>query len=188
MQQLLLNNEEAGGIAAEKIVRSSERSACKRKRCCKIGEVNQDATSGNITGRGMGFINKFKELAEADGKKVAVVGNEVYVNLVENNAKEADADIIIEVAVPAQTTVELSATEASNIMNKKDTIAMFGSNQVTAEGLLTANQNLDVLGAGDGKILGVGFDAGSTQKDSCKRRNITWICNTGSSRSGKNRY
>ena len=133
-----------------------------------IGEVNQDATSGNITGRGMGFINKFKELAEADGKKVAVVGNEYYVNLVENNAKEADADIIIEVAVPAQTTVELSATEASNIMNKKDTIAMFGSNQVTAEGLLTANQNLDVLGAGDGKILGVGFDAGSTQKAAVK--------------------
>jgi len=116
----------------------------------------------------MGFINKFKELAEADGKKVAVVGNEYYVNLVENNAKEADADIIIEVAVPAQTTVELSATEASNIMNKKDTIAMFGSNQVTAEGLLTANQNLDVLGAGDGKILGVGFDAGSTQKAAVK--------------------
>ncbi len=110
----------------------------------RIGEVNQDATSGNITGRGMGFINKFKELAEADGKKVAVVGNEYYVNLVENNAKEADADIIIEVAVPAQTTVELSATEASNIMNKKDTIAMFGSNQVTAEGLLTADIIIEV--------------------------------------------
>ena len=57
------------------------------KDAVRIGEVNQDATSGNITGRGMGFINKFKELAEADGKKVAVVGNEYYVNLVENNAK-----------------------------------------------------------------------------------------------------
>ena len=62
------------------------------KDAVRIGEVNQDATSGNITGRGMGFINKFKELAEADGKKVAVVGNEYYVNLVENNAKEADAE------------------------------------------------------------------------------------------------
>ena len=149
------------------------------KDAVRIGEVNQDATSGNITGRGMGFINKFKELAEADGKKVAVVGNEYYVNLVENNAKEADADIIIEVAVPAQTTVELSATEASNIMNKKDTIAMFGSNQVTAEGLLTANQNLDVLGSGDGKILGVGFDAGSTQKAAVKESPAPTVSATG---------
>ena len=32
---VVTNNEEAGGIAAEKNVRSSERSACKRKRCCK---------------------------------------------------------------------------------------------------------------------------------------------------------
>ena len=165
---VVTNNEEAGGIAAEKMYEALKDQLANAKDAVRIGEVNQDATSGNITGRGMGFINKFKELAEADGKKVAVVGNEYYVNLVENNAKEADADIIIEVAVPAQTTVELSATEASNIMNKKDTIAMFGSNQVTAEGLLTANQNLDVLGAGDGKILGVGFDAGSTQKAAVK--------------------
>ena len=165
---VVTNNEEAGGIAAEKMYEALKDQLANAKDTVRIGEVNQDATSGNITGRGMGFINKFKELAEADGKKVAVVGNEYYVNLVENNAKEADADIIIEVAVPAQTTVELSATEASNIMNKKDTIAMFGSNQVTAEGLLTANQNLDVLGSGDGKILGVGFDAGSTQKAAVK--------------------
>lgn len=165
---VVTNNEEAGGIAAEKMYEALKDQLANAKDTVRIGEVNQDATSGNITGRGMGFINKFKELAEADGKKVAVVGNEYYVNLVENNAKEADADIIIEVAVPAQTTVELSATEASNIMNKKDTIAMFGSNQVTAEGLLTANQNLDVLGTGEGKILGVGFDAGSTQKGAVK--------------------
>lgn len=165
---VVTNNEEAGGIAAEKMYEALKDQIANAKDAVRIGEVNQDATSGNITGRGMGFINKFKELAEADGKKVAVVGNEYYVNLVENNGKEAEADIIIEVAVPAQTTVELSATEASNIMNKKDTIAMFGSNQVTAEGLLTANQNLDVLGSGDGKILGVGFDAGSTQKAAVK--------------------
>ena len=163
---VVTDNEQAGGIAAEHIYPAIKDKLGKGQ--VRVGEVNQDATSANISERGMGFINKFKELAEADGKKVAVVGNEYYVNLVENNAKEADADIIIEVAVPAQTTVELSATEASNIMNKKDTIAMFGSNQVTAEGLLTANQNLDVLGSGDGKILGVGFDAGSTQKAAVK--------------------
>ena len=113
----------------------------------------------------MGFINKMKELIEADGKTVAVIGNQYYVDQVENNGDEGSADVIIEVAVPAQTTVELSATEASNIMNKEDTIAIFGSNQVTAEGVLTANQNLSVLAATPEEgIVGVGFDAGATLK------------------------
>ena len=125
----------------------------------------QDATAADIIDRGMGFINKFKELAEADGYTVAVIGNEKFVGGVENNGAEDSADIIIEVAVPAQTTVELSATEASNIMNKEDTIAIFGSNQVTAEGILTANNNLDVLAT---DIIAVGFDAGTTLKAAVK--------------------
>ena len=166
---VVTNNEEAGGIAAEKMYEALKDKIANATEPVRIGEVNQDATSANITGRGMGFINKFKELAEADGKKVAVVGNDYYVNLVENNASEKEADVIIEVAVPAQTTVELSATEASNIMNKEDTIAMFGSNQVTAEGLLTANQNLSVLGSDVEKnIIAAGFDAGATIKAAVK--------------------
>ena len=163
---VVTDNEQAGGIAAEHIYPAIKDKLGKGQ--VRVGEVNQDATSANISERGMGFINKFIELAKADGFTVAVVGNDFYVNQVKDNGDQASADVILEVAVPAQTTVELCATEASNIMNKKDTIAMFGSNQVTAEGLLTANQNLDVLGAGDGKILGVGFDAGSTQKAAVK--------------------
>ena len=163
---VVTDNEQAGGIAAEHIYEAIKDRIGNGQ--VRVGEVNQDATSANISERGMGFINKFKELAEADGKKVAVVGNEYYVNLVENNAKEADADIIIEVAVPAQTTVELSATEASNIINKNDTIAMFGSNQVSAEGVLTANQNLNKLGTDDDKIVAAGFDAGSVIKAAVK--------------------
>lgn len=116
----------------------------------------------------MGFINKFIELAKADGYTVAVVGNDFYVNQVKDNGDQASADIILEVAVPAQTTVELCATEASNIMNKDDTIAMFGSNQVSAEGVLTANQNLNKLGTDEGKIVGAGFDAGSVLKAAVK--------------------
>ena len=73
---VVTNNEEAGGIAAEKMYEALKDQLANAKDTVRIGEVNQDATSGNITGRGMGFINKFKELAEADGKKVAVVGNE----------------------------------------------------------------------------------------------------------------
>ena len=155
------DNEAAGAIAGEKLYEAVKDQIAQADGPVRIGEVNQDATAADIIGRGVGFIDKFKELAEADGYTVAVVGNERFVNEIENNGDEASADIIIEVAVPAQTTVELSATEASNIMNKEDTIAIFGSNQVTAEGILTANQNLDVLTT---DIIAVGFDAGTTVK------------------------
>jgi ribose transport system substrate-binding protein len=128
----------------------------------RVGEINQEATSESIINRGLGFIDKFSELAKADGFTVAVIGNEKYVNDCKaETVAEADADIIIEVGVPAQTTVELCATEASAIMNKSDTVGMFGSNQVAAEGILTANENLGVLGD---KILAAGFDAGTVIK------------------------
>ena len=154
---VVTDNEQAGGIAAEHIYPAIKDKLGKGQ--VRVGEVNQDATSANISERGMGFINKFIELAKADGFTVAVVGNDFYVNQVKDNGDQASADVILEVAVPAQTTVELCATEASNIMNKDDTIAMFGSNQVSAEGVLTANQNLNKLGTDEGKIVGAGFDA-----------------------------
>ena len=163
---VVTDNEQAGGIAAEHIYPAIKDKLGKGQ--VRVGEVNQDATSANISERGMGFINKFIELAKADGKTVAVVGNDFYVNQVKDNGDQASADVILEVAVPAQTTVELCATEASNIMNKDDTIAMFGSNQVSAEGVLTANQNLNKLGTGEGKIIGAGFDAGAVLKAAVK--------------------
>ena len=160
---VVTDNGGAGAIAADKIYEAVKDKIAKADGQVRVGEVNQDATSANITERGMGFVNRFIELAKEDGKTCAVVGNDYYVNLVEDNGDAKTADIIIEVAVPAQTTVELCATEASNIMNKNDTIAMFGSNQVSAEGVLTANQNLNVLGSDVEKnIIAAGFDAGST--------------------------
>lgn len=163
---VVTDNEQAGGIAAEHIYPAIKDKLGKGQ--VRVGEVNQDATSANISERGIGFINKFIELAKADGFTVAVVGNDFYVNQVKDNGDQASADVILEVAVPAQTTVELCATEASNIMNKDDTIAMFGSNQVSAEGVLTANQNLNKLGTDDDKIVAAGFDAGSVIKAAVK--------------------
>ena len=107
------------------------------------------------------------ELVKADGKTVAVKGNEFYVNAAEGaDAEEADADVVIQVAVPAQTTVELCSTEAQAILSQENCIAIFGSNQVAAEGVLAANANLNVLGsdAANGDVIGVGFDAGSIIK------------------------
>ena len=166
---VVTDNFAAGAIAADKIYETVKDKIAAATAPVRVGEVNQDATGANIIERGLGFINRFIELAEADGKKTAVIGNDLFVGRSEGAVAEADADIILEVAVPAQTSVEMCATEAANIMNKADTIAMFGSNQVSAEGLLTANQNLNKLGTDPEKnIIAAGFDAGSVIKTAVK--------------------
>ena len=126
----------------------------------RVGEINQDNYATNIQQRGLGFINKLIELAAADGYTVAMEGNDFFVDAAEG-AVEGDADIILEVRVPAQTTVDLCSTEAGTILDKEDTIAVFGSNQTAAEGLLVANDNREVLGD---TVIGVGFDAGTSIK------------------------
>ena len=134
----------------------------------RIGEVNQDATGLNIQQRGLGFVNEMIKLCNEAGKKVKVEGNEFYVNAAEGAVADG-AEVIIEIAVPAQTTSELSATEAQKIMAKEDTIAIFGSNEVTAVGLITANATLGTLNADPEKgIVAAGFDAGKTQKEAIK--------------------
>lgn len=135
----------------------------------RIGEVNQDATSESITKRGIGFIDGMIEKLSADNYTVFVTGNEKYVGDCKGSTgTEADADVIIEVRVPSQTTTELCATEAGVILNEPDTIAIFGSNQVAAEGIITANETLHVCGTGDDQILAVGFDSGSVLKAAIK--------------------
>ncbi|MFU0832349.1 MAG: D-allose-binding periplasmic protein [Oscillospiraceae bacterium] len=135
----------------------------------RIGEVNQDATSESITNRGIGFIDGMIEKLSADNYTVFVTGNEKYVGDCKGSTgTEADADVIIEVRVPSQTTTELCATEAGVILNESDTIAIFGSNQVAAEGIITANETLQVCGTEDDQILAVGFDSGSVLKAAIK--------------------
>ena len=160
-------NNQAGSVAAENMYPAIKDVIANADGQVIIGEVNQDATGLNIQQRGTGFINKMIELIKADGKTVAVKGNEFYVNAAEGAvAEEADADVVIQVAVPAQTTVELCSTEAQAILSQENCIAIFGSNQVAAEGVLAANANLNVLGsdAANGDVIGVGFDAGSIIK------------------------
>ena len=165
--EVVTDNAQAGAVAAENMYTAIKDVVANAEGQVIIGEVNQDATAQNIQLRGAGFINKMIELLQADGKTVAVAGNEFYVNAAEGaDAKEADADVVIQVAVPAQTTVELCSTEAQAILSKENCIAIFGSNQVAAEGVLAANANLNVLGsdAAAGDVIGVGFDAGSIIK------------------------
>ena len=165
--EVVTDNTQAGAVAAENMYPAIKDVIANADGQVIIGEVNQDATAQNIQQRGTGFINKMIELIQADGKTVAVAGNEFYVNAAKGaDAKEADADVVIQVAVPAQTPVELCSTEAQAILSQENCIAIFGSNQTAAEGVLAANANLNVLGsdAGAGDVIGVGFDAGSIIK------------------------
>ena len=162
------DNVAAGACAAENMypVIKDVLAAATVDAPARVGEVNQDATAQNIQQRGLGFINKMIELCAADGIKVAVEGNEFYVNAAEGAADASEATVIIEVAVPAQTTVELASAEAQKIMAKEDTVAIFGSNQTTAEGVITANGTLNVLGTDPAtSIIAAGFDAGTPQKE-----------------------
>ena len=169
--EVCTDNAQAGAVAAENMYNSIKDVVKDADGQVVIGEVNQDATAQNIQQRGTGFINKMIELLQADGKTVAVSGNEFYVNAAEGaDADAKDADVVIQVAVPAQTTVELCSTEAQAILSQENCIAIFGSNQVSAEGVLAANANLNVLGSdpANGDVVGVGFDAGSIIKAAVK--------------------
>ena len=169
--EVCTDNAQAGAVAAENMYNSIKDVVKDADGQVIIGEVNQDATAQNIQQRGTGFINKMIELLQADGKTVAVSGNEFYVNAAEGaDADAKDADVVIQVAVPAQTTVELCSTEAQAILSQDNCIAIFGSNQVSAEGVLAANANLNVLGSdpANGDVVGVGFDAGSIIKAAVK--------------------
>ena len=169
--EVCTDNAQAGAVAAENMYNSIKDVVKDADGQVVIGEVNQDATAQNIQQRGTGFINKMIELLQADGKTVAVSGNEFYVNAAEGaDADAKDADVVIQVAVPAQTTVELCSTEAQAILSQENCIAVFGSNQVSAEGVLAANANLNVLGSdpANGDVVGVGFDAGSIIKEAVK--------------------
>ena len=158
------DNYYAGTVAAENLFAAIEGRIEAAEGTVRVGEVNQDATGESVTSRGRGFIDKFIELASAKGWGVAVTGNEYYVNNAQGAVAEADAKIIIEARVPSATQVNLCANEAAVILNEADTIAIFGSNQTAAEGIIAANNNLFVLGSGEGQIVGAGFDAGSAQK------------------------
>jgi len=162
------DNYKAGVTAAQGMWKAIENRVKGASGKVRIGVVNQDAVSESITNRGLGFIDEMTTLCKGVGKSVAVVGNDFYVNKAKEKGDEASANVIIEVRVPSQTTTELCATEASAILNQSDTIGIFGSNQVSAEGVLTANQNLGVLGSTDDKIIAVGFDAGSIIKAAIK--------------------
>lgn len=161
------DNYAAGEMAAEKVYEAIKDRIANAGGAVRIGVVSQDATGESIISRGLGFIDKMAELAAADGHSVTVVGNEKFVNDSKCD-KAADANVIIDVRVPASVTSELSAADVTALLNEADTIALYGSNEHSANAMITANENLNKLGTGDGQVIAAGFDSGAAQIQAVK--------------------
>lgn len=161
------DNYAAGAMAAEKVYEAIKDRIANAGGAVRIGVVSQDATGESIISRGLGFIDKMAELAAADGQSVTVVGNEKFVNDSKCD-KAADANVIIDVRVPASVTSELSAADVTALLNEADTIAIYGSNEHSANAMITANENLNKLGTGDGQVIAAGFDSGAAQIQAVK--------------------
>ncbi len=151
------DNYAAGVLAAEETFKLIQDKLAAGS---KIGVLSQDATGESVLNRGFGFIEKMKKLIEAEGLTVSVEGHAKFED------KTDGADVIIQVAVPASVTMELSVVDAQNMINDAAYVAIYGSNQHSAEALITADENLGKVGP-DG-IIGVGFDAGTLIKGAVK--------------------
>ena len=157
------NNYNAGALAGEMVYAAIKDRIAAAEGTVRIGVSAQDAVSESVTQRGLGFIDKIGELAAADGYTVKLEGNEKYVNDAKVESVD-DGKIVIETLVPSQVTAELSAIDCQNLLNKSDIIALYGSNQHSAEAMVTANENLQKLGTGEGQVIGAGFDSGAVIK------------------------
>ena len=69
------------------------------------------------------------------------------------------------VAVPASVNAEQATTDGINLLNKADTICIYGSNQFSGEALVNADANLQKLGK---DVIGIAFDSGSLIKGAIK--------------------
>lgn len=157
------DNYAAGELAAEETYKLIQERIKNADGPVRIGVMGQDATSESIVNRGLGFIDKIGELAIADGHKVKLEGNEKYVGDAKVESSD-DGNVIIETLVPSQVTSELSAIDCQTLLNKEDTICIYGSNQHSGDSMVVGNENLQKFGTGDDQVIGVTFDSGAVIK------------------------
>lgn len=148
------DNYAAGALAAEKVY-----EAVTIDGKVVVGVVAQDATSESVVNRGLGFIDKFAELAAADGHTVTVVGNDRYIN--DSKCEKTDgADVTIDVRVPASVDSALSLADVNGLLGESGIIALYGSNEHSANAIVTAAETNDKIGS---EVVAAGFDSGAAQ-------------------------
>lgn len=156
------DNYAAGGIAAENVYAAVADRIAAADGTVRIGVVAQDNTSESVVNRGLGFIDKFAELAIADGYGVSVVGNDTYIAGATCETSD-DAKVIIDVRVPASVTSELSVADVNSLLGESDILALYGSNEHSANAIISAAENHSEIGTGDDQVICAGFDSGAAQ-------------------------
>ncbi len=126
-----------------------------RAKVVRIGVIAQESNSQSIVSRTKGFVDAF--VAAVGKDKVSVEGHDSL------RAKVKGASVILDVGIPAEVKDVDAAAVASAILEKKDIIAVYGSNEFATNAIITANEGLDVLGSD--KVIAVGFDAGTKVLD-----------------------
>ena len=154
------NNSVAGALAAEELYKLIESKVKDAKETVRIGVVAQESNSQSIVERTKGFVDKMTELCGADN--VSVEGHDSLKN------EKAGAKVVLDVGIPAEVKDVDAAAVASAILEKKDLIAIYGSNEFAANAIITANEGLDKLGAD--KVIAVGFDAGKKLLDAVRAK------------------
>ncbi|MDY5219597.1 MAG: substrate-binding domain-containing protein [Eubacteriales bacterium] len=153
------DNYAAGAMAAEKVYEAIAGRIEAAEGTVRIGVSAQDNVSESVTLRGLGFIDKMAELCGS----VKLEGDTFYCEHATCTSDDA-AKVIIETLVPAQVTSELSLIDCNTLLSKEDTIAIYGSNQHSAEAIISANENLQVCGTGETDVIAAGFDSGAVIK------------------------
>ena len=154
------NNAVAGALAADELYKLIESKIKDAKEPVRIGVVAQESNSQSIVDRTKGFVEKMTELCGADN--VSVEGHDSLKN------EKAGAKVVLDVGIPAEVKDVDAAAVASAILEKKDLIAIYGSNEFAANAIITANEGLDKLGAD--KVIAVGFDAGKKLLDAVRAK------------------
>lgn len=160
------DNYAAAGIAAENLFKSEAfQAALKSGKHIVVGVLSQDATSDSLIKRTSGFIDNLAKQVEAVSGfagAVEVVGHDSY-----KKAATATPKVTIKVNVPASTSASDMKTGAEALLTTADIVAIYGSNENGAGGILASSNDGQDFDKTNGKyknITAVGFDAGKTQR------------------------
>jgi ribose transport system substrate-binding protein len=164
------DNEKAAAIAADHMFADTtllaEIKAATVAKPVVIGVLSQDATSASIIGRTKGFIDEMKtqiETISGFSGCVEVSGQATFNSSATNGAK-----VKIVVNVPPTTNATDLQNGAQALLGNKSLIALYASNQTTADAVDAATSDGSLLATTYKGLVVVGFDAGAGQKASVK--------------------
>ncbi|GAB2024537.1 ABC transporter substrate-binding protein [Lactovum odontotermitis] len=161
------NNEKAAAAGADKMYEQLKEKIADTEEPVRIGVVSAEVNSLSLSNRTKGFIDEMIKLLKTEdkiGNKIAVIGNSKF-----EQGSPSGAKAIIELRVPAQMTDSAGQTEAQTLLNKADTIGIFATNEFGAKAIINAdNAAGGKIGSTVDKIIAVGFDSGTLQRDAVK--------------------